>query len=80
MTQFYAKIKYYNATASKSQTNNITAAPGWNMRQPTRQHASLPKKHDGMMTLEDHNTPTTTEKQTTRCSSIDIEDPSPIIP
>ena len=39
------------------------------MRQPTGKQTSLPQEHYGMMTLEDHNTPTAIRKQSTICSS-----------
>ena len=84
MTQFNSG-KDFNAKAlelleSRDKLDSITAVPGWKNESTCKKDQNLLKSFDGKVNLDDQNNPTAMESQVTRCSSIDIEEPSPIFP
>ena len=84
MTQFNSgkdcNAKALELLESRDKSDSITAVPGWKNESICKNDQNLLKRLDGMVTLDNQNIPTAIEKQTTRCSSIDMEEPSPIFP
>ena len=72
--------KALESLETRNNSDNITAVPGWKNESTCKNDQNLLKRLDGVVTLNDQNNPTTTEKQKMRCFSIDIEEPSPIFP
>src|SRR3954470_24432640 len=50
-------------------SGSITATPGWETRQPRGEWTELPQGTRNTETLDNHNNPTATRRQATRCSS-----------
>src|SRR3954471_1334620 len=54
---------------TRNKSGSITATPGWKTRQPRGDWTELPQGTQNTETSDNHNNPTATRRETTRCSN-----------